>query len=73
MVQETGFQSQVKYYQGLKKWYLMPPSLTLSIIRNGSRVSGANQGMESRPPLLLGVVAIEKSAFKSPSAMIANF
>ena len=27
-----------------KKWYLMPPCLTLSIIRNGSRVSEAIQG-----------------------------
>ena len=32
------YQSQVESYQRLKKWYLMPPCLTLSIIRYGSRV-----------------------------------
>ena len=31
------------------------------------------QGMEWRPPLHLGVVAIEKGAFGSPSTMVANF
>ena len=35
---ETWVQSQVESYQRLKKWYLMPPCLTLSIIRYGSRV-----------------------------------
>ena len=35
---ETWVQSQVESYQRLKKWYLMPPCLTLSIIRCGSRV-----------------------------------
>ena len=34
---ETGVQSQVESYQRLKKWYLMPPCLTLSL-------SGAFQG-----------------------------
>ena len=33
MIQETGDQSQVELYQRLKKLYLMPPCLTLSIIR----------------------------------------
>ena len=31
--QETGFLAQVKSYQRLKKWYLMPPCLTLGIRR----------------------------------------
>ena len=31
------------------------------------------QGMELRPPLHLGVVAIEKGAFGSPSTKVANF
>ena len=35
MVKETWVQSQVKSYQRLKKWYLMPPCLTSSIIRSG--------------------------------------
>ena len=33
MVRETGVQSHVESYQRLKKWYLMPPCLILSIIR----------------------------------------
>ena len=44
MVRETRIQSQVESYQRLKKWYLMPPCLTLSIIRYGSRVKWSNQG-----------------------------
>ena len=32
--------------QRLKKWYLMPPCLTLSIIKYGSRISGAIQVKE---------------------------
>ena len=35
MVWETGVQSQVESYQRPKKWYLMLPCLTLSIIRYG--------------------------------------
>ena len=43
------------------------------IIKYVSRVSGTIQGMEYRPPLHLGVVAIEKGAFGSPSTKVANF
>ena len=42
-----------------RKCYLMPPCLTLSIIRYGSRV-------------YLGVVATEKGAFGSPSNTVTN-
>ena len=42
MVRETWVQSQVESYQWLKKWYLMPPCLTLSIIRYGLRVKWSN-------------------------------
>ena len=73
MTRETWVQSQVESYQRLKKWYLMPPCLTLSIIRYGSRVKWSNPGKGVRPPLHLGVVAIEKGAFWSPSTMVANF
>ena len=38
MVRETRVQSQVESYQRLKKWYLMPPCFTLSIIRYGSKI-----------------------------------
>ena len=44
MVRKTGVQSQVESYQRLNKWYFMPPCLTLSIIRYGSRVKWSNPG-----------------------------
>ncbi len=73
MVRETGLQSQVESYQKLTKWYLMPPCLTLSIIKYGSRVKWSNPGKGVAPPLHIGVVAIEKGAFGSPSTNVANF
>ena len=39
---------------------------------HGSRVSGAIQEKESRPPLHLDVVAIEKGAFGSPSITVSQ-
>ena len=44
MARETWTQSYVKSYQRVKKWWLMPPSLTLSIIMYGSRVKWDNFG-----------------------------
>ena len=44
MARETWVQSQVESYQRLKNWYLMPPCLTLSIIRYRSRVKWSNPG-----------------------------
>ena len=41
-----------------QKWYLIPPCLTLSIIRYGSRVKWSNPG---------------KGAFESPSTTVTNF
>ena len=49
MVRETKVQSQVESYQKLKKWYLMLPCLTLSIIRYGSRVKWSNPGKGVAP------------------------
>ena len=46
---ETWVQSLVESYQRLKKWYLMPPCLTLSIIRYGSRVKWSNPGRGVAP------------------------
>ena len=43
-VRGTEVQSQVESYQRLKKWYLMPPWLKLSILRCGSRVKWSNPG-----------------------------
>ena len=42
MAWQTGAQSQVESYQRLQKWYSMPPCLTFSIIRYGSRVKLIN-------------------------------
>ena len=44
MAWETWVQSQVESYRRLKKWHLMPPCLTLRIIRYGSRVKWSNPG-----------------------------
>ena len=49
MARETWVQSQVESYQRLKKWYLVPPCLTLSIIRYGSRVKWSNPGKGVAP------------------------
>ena len=57
----------------LKKWYLIPPYLTLSYIRYGSRVKWNNPGKGVVPSLHLSVVATEKGAFGSPSTTVANF
>ena len=44
MVREIGVQSQVGSYQRLKKWLLIPPCLTFSIIRYVSRIKWSNPG-----------------------------
>ena len=49
MVRETGVQSQVESYKRLKKWYLIPPCLTFSIIRYISKVKWSNPGKEVAP------------------------
>ena len=41
----AGVQSYVELYQRLKKWYLMPPCLTLSITKYGSMVKWNNPGI----------------------------
>ena len=46
---QTGVQSQFVSYQRLKKWYLMPPCLVLSIIRWGSSVKCNNFGNAVAP------------------------
>ena len=50
MARETWVKSQVESYQGLKKWYLMPLWLTLSIIRYRSRVKWSNPRKGVAPP-----------------------
>ena len=53
MALETWVQSQAESYQRLKKWYLMPPCLTLSIIRYWSRVKWSNPGNGIAPSLVV--------------------
>ena len=50
----------------------MPLCLTRSILRYGSRVSGAIQEKELDPLLYLGVVVIEKGAFGSSSTIVGQ-
>ena len=49
MARETRVKSQVESYQRLKKWYLIHPCLTLSIIRCVSRVKWINPGKGVSP------------------------
>ena len=68
MARETWVQSQAKSYQRLKKWFLMPPCLTLSIIRYWSRVKRSNpeKGVMSSPTLRC-------SSYRKGSLWVANF
>ena len=49
MSRKTWVRPQVESYQRLKKWYLMPPCLTLSIIRYISGVKWSNLGKGVAP------------------------
>ena len=62
IAQESGVQSQIKSYQKLKKWYLIPPCLTLSIIRYGSRVKLSNPIKKKCPFLHFGQVANKRES-----------
>ena len=53
MIREIWAQSQVTSYQRLKKWYLIPPCLTLSNTRYASRVKWGNPGKGVEPSLTL--------------------
>ena len=52
--------------------HTIPPCLTLSNIRYVSRVKWSNPGKGVRPSQYLGIVAIEKGAFWSPSTTVTN-
>ena len=66
MAWETGFNPRSSHTR-LKKWYLIPPCLTLGIIRYVLRVKRSNPRKGVVLSSHLGVVAIEKEAFKAPS------
>ena len=69
MARETWVQSHVESYQSLKKWYL------LNTLHYKVRIKDKVGQFWKRgsAPLHLGVVAIEKEAFGSPSTKVANF
>ena len=57
-----------------KKWYLISPGLTFSIIRYDSSIKWSNLGNEVAPPHQhLGVVDIKKGVFGSPSTKVSHF
>ena len=70
VVRETWVQSEVASYQRLLKWYLIPPCLTLS---NMLGIKSKVEQSRERTSALLGVVAIEKGTFWSPSTTVTNF
>ena len=50
MIQETGVKSLVETYQGLKKWYLMPTGLIVSIISaDQEKVEQSGEGSSTLP------------------------
>ena len=73
MVRETRVQSQVESYQRLKKWYLVPPCLTLSVIRYRSRVKQSNKGNGVAPSPTPLCSSYWKARLWSPSIKVANF
>ena len=74
MARETWVQSQVESYQRLKKMVLDATLLNIQHykVRIKCKV-GQSRERSSALPLHLGVVAIEKGAFWSPSTTVANF
>ena len=72
LVNGPGFNPRSSHTKDSMKLYLMLLCLTFSIIKYGSRVSESIQRKEQRPPLNLGVVAIEKRAFRSPSTTVGQ-
>ena len=73
MIQEARVQFQVKSYQRVKKWYMMPPCLTFSIIRYRSRINEGIQGKKVVSlPWHLSVVAFEKRTFGSPLTKVGK-
>ena len=64
---------QVESYQRLRKWYLMLPCLTLSIVRYGSRVKWSSPGKGVVPSTTLRCCSSWKGAFELLLATVANF
>ena len=73
MARETTVQSQIESYQRLEKWFMMPPCLTLGIIRYGSRVKWINPGKEVAPSPTPWCSSYRKGAFGSPLTMVDDY
>ena len=73
MVWENGVQSLIESYQRLKKWYLICPCLTLSIIRYVSRVKWSNTRKGVVPFPTPRCRSYWKGSLWLPSTMVANF
>ena len=58
------FNARSSHTKDSKKWYLMPPCLTLSIIRYGSRVKSSNPGKGVAPSPTPGVVSYRKGSLR---------
>ena len=71
MVRDTGVQSQVESYQRLKKMVL--DAALLNTQHYNIRIKGKVEQSRVVPSLHLGVVAIEKGAFRSTPTKVANF
>ena len=72
MAQETRVQSQVEHYQRHKRWYLIPPGLTFSIIRYISRVKRSNPGNGVASSLHLGEKYFKMSRFTKTFVFFQN-
>ena len=66
-------QSHVESYQRLKKWYLIPPCLILSIIRLGSRVKWNNPGNGVAPSPTPRCSSYWKGSLRSSTLLISNY
>ena len=66
MTRETSVQFPVESYQRLKKWYLIPHCLTLTIIRSWSRVKWSNAGKGVTPSLIYSCNSCWKGIFRAP-------
>ena len=81
MAQEIWVLSQVKSYQRFikkkkkkkKKRYLMPPCLTLSIIKHGSRVKWSNPRKGVAPPPTPWYSSYRKGRLRSPTLLFTYY
>ena len=75
MAQETGVHSKVESYQRLKKMVLVASLLNTQQYTVGikGKVEQSKGRSITTPPPQIGIVAIEKRAFGSPSTKVANF